>query len=259
MPTNTLRKKQKQDVTRKLIETFKRLIIEGALRSGQRLPPERELARGLGVSRNSLRQALKVLEIMGVISQRVGDGTYLNGDAALILGEPMNFLILLDGITSHELMEARLIVEPELASRAASRATDEDLKALHQTLIGMEESKEDHSHLIEQDMLFHRTIFHIAGNRVCSRMFSTLHQSLESLVELTSQLVDLEHTMKFHRSIYEAIGRRDAAESRRRMLEHLLDAKGLLMLAHEKQSRSRLEERISSLAIHSKRNPKPAI
>ncbi len=96
----------KQDITRKLIRTFKTLISEGALASGQRLPPERDLAENFGVSRSSLRQALKVLEIMGVISQRVGDGTYLSTGAVPILGEPMEFLILLDGITSHELMES---------------------------------------------------------------------------------------------------------------------------------------------------------
>src|SRR4051794_8679636 len=95
----------KADVTVKLIAVFKQLIAEGSLLPGSRLPPERELAGNFGVSRSSLRQALKVLEIMGVISQRVGDGTYLNSGANAILGEPMHFLILLDGISFHELME----------------------------------------------------------------------------------------------------------------------------------------------------------
>src|SRR5215470_2253663 len=116
----------KEDVTGTLIGVFKRLISEGSLAPGHRLPSERELAERFEVSRSSLRQALKVLEIMGVISQRVGDGTYLNAAAPTLLGEPMAFLILLDGISAHELMEARIIVEPELAARAASRATEED-------------------------------------------------------------------------------------------------------------------------------------
>src|SRR5439155_17548637 len=121
----------KEDVTVRLLSTFKRLISEGALAPGSRLPAERELAENFQVSRSSLRQALKVLQIMGVISQRVGDGTYLNAGAPSILSEPMEFLILLDGISFHELMEARLIVEPELAARAARRATAEDISELN--------------------------------------------------------------------------------------------------------------------------------
>src|SRR5215210_4551406 len=96
------RAKRKQDVTVRLITIFKQLIAEGVLKPGGRVPAERELAENFGVSRSSLRQALKVLEIMGVISQRVGDGTYVNSDASSLLGEPLEFLILLDGISFHE-------------------------------------------------------------------------------------------------------------------------------------------------------------
>ena len=103
---------QKVDVTARLLATFKQLISEGALVPGARLPAEREMANNLRVSRGSLRQVLKMLEIMGVVSQRVGDGTYLNAAAHSMLAEPMEFLILLDGITFEELMDARLIVEP---------------------------------------------------------------------------------------------------------------------------------------------------
>src|SRR5882672_435771 len=127
----------KEDVTVRLLSTFKRLISEGALVAGSRLPSERELAENFQVSRSSLRQALKVLEIMGVISQRVGDGTYLNAAAPTVLGEPMEFLILLNGISFHELMETRVIVEPELAARAATRATEDDLASLRREMAAM--------------------------------------------------------------------------------------------------------------------------
>src|SRR6267142_2020597 len=139
----------KDDVTARLVGVFKNLISEGALTPGGRLPAERDLAEEFGVSRSSLRQALKVLQIMGVISQRVGDGTYLNAGAPSILSEPMEFLILLDGISFHELMEARLIVEPELAARAARRATAEDIAELQQVLTEMEENRRDHARFTE--------------------------------------------------------------------------------------------------------------
>jgi GntR family transcriptional regulator, transcriptional repressor for pyruvate dehydrogenase complex len=241
----------KDDVTGTLIGVFKRLISEGSLVPGHRLPAERELAVMFGVSRSSLRQALKVLEIMGVIAQRVGDGTYLNTAAPSILAEPLEFLILLDGLSFHELMEARLIVEPELAARAAARATPEEIAELRQVLSEMEENRRDHAAFTEYDLLFHQTIFRVAGNRVCSLMFTVIHQSLERLIHLTSQLVEPGHTLKLHRRIFAAIRRRDAEEARRRMKEHLEDARELFKHATELQARSSLQSRIGELTSSS--------
>src|SRR5580704_126563 len=128
-------------ITAKILEKIKRLISTGAVAPGGKFPPERELAKEFGVNRASLRQALKVLEIMGVITQRVGDGTYLSATAESLLNEPMEFLILLDDLSHHELFETRMIVEPELAARAAERATVEDLAGLRQALMAMERSR----------------------------------------------------------------------------------------------------------------------
>lgn len=238
----------KQPVTRQIISTFKQLMSQGSLSPGSRLPAERDLARALGVGRSSLRQALKVLEIMGVITQHVGNGTYLKTGASSILAEPMEFLILMDGISFHEVMEARLIVEPELAARAASRTTAEDLTKLQRALRAMEESGKDRVRLTEQDLLFHRAIFDAAGNRLCSLMFSVLHKSVHKLIELTSKMVDLEHTLKFHKRIYAAIARKDPESARQRMLEHLEDVEGLLIRSNEDRARSQLQDRISLLA-----------
>jgi GntR family transcriptional repressor for pyruvate dehydrogenase complex len=237
----------KEDVTVRLLTAFKRLISEGALVAGSRLPAERDLAESFQVSRSSLRQALKVLEIMGVISQRVGDGTYLNAAAPALLGEPMEFLILLGGISFHELMEARIIVEPELTARAAVRATEQDFAALRREMAAMKESAKNHSRLSQHDLQFHQVIFQAAGNRVCSAMFTVVHQALHSLIELTSRLVPVEHTLHLHQRIYAAIRRKDPEEARKRMVEHLLDAKGLLARASDQQRSSLLQNRITEL------------
>lgn len=248
-------KRPKEDVTVKLIAVFKQLIAEGTLEPGGRLPAERELAESFGVSRSSLRQALKVLEIMGVISQRVGDGTYLNKGADAILREPMEFLILLDGISFHELMEARLLVEPELAARAALRASEEDIAEIGRELRAMEAAKDDHARFVTHDLLFHQAIFHAAGNRVTSLMFSVIHKSLEKLITITSQVVEPDHTLTLHRRIYQAIRKRDKEESRRRTTEHLVDARDLLTRAAEKQSHFAMAARIQTL---NKKAPRPA-
>ena len=250
---------KKQSATRRVISTFKQLMVQGSLVPGSRLPAERDLAKALRVSRSSLRQALKVMEIMGVISQQVGHGTYLKTGASSILSEPMEFLILMDGISSHEVLEARMIVEPELAARAASRSTQEDLNKLRRAVRSMEESGRDHIRLTEQDLLFHRAIFDAAGNRLCSLMFSVLHKSVHRVIKLTSRMVDLQHTVKFHKRIYAAIARKDPEGARVRMLEHLEDVKGLLTRVNEDQARSQLQDRISVLTEDLAREVEPAL
>jgi GntR family transcriptional repressor for pyruvate dehydrogenase complex len=243
---------RKADVTTRLLGTFKQLISEGTLAPGARLPAERDMASSLKVSRGSLRQALKMMEVMGVVSQRVGDGTYLNGAAHSILAEPMEFLILLDGISFEELMDARILVEPELAARAAGRATRETVGRLRECLDRMQSQAP--ARLVEEDLRFHRTIFQMADNRVCSLMFSIVHELLHNLMEITSRLVDPAHTVKLHTRIYNAIRRGDPDEARSRMFEHLNDAKELLLRSHEAHKQSRMEGRLSKLS----RSPQPA-
>ena len=82
-------------VTARLISRIKSMIADGTLTPGTKFPPERDLAIQFAANRTSVRQALKVLEIMGVLTQRVGDGTYLSNSAETILNEPLDFLVLL--------------------------------------------------------------------------------------------------------------------------------------------------------------------
>ncbi|MBI4892950.1 MAG: GntR family transcriptional regulator [Acidobacteria bacterium] len=91
------------------------LTSSGVLALGARLPPERELAPAFGVNRSSLRLALKALEIMGVLKQRVGDGTHLPGNADAILREPCELLMLIDGVPIDDPLETRIAAAPELA------------------------------------------------------------------------------------------------------------------------------------------------
>jgi GntR family transcriptional regulator, transcriptional repressor for pyruvate dehydrogenase complex len=233
-------------LTGSLLQLFKRLIGDGVLSPGDRLPPERELAELLGVSRSSLRPALKVLENMGIISQRVGSGTRLNPAAASILAEPLQFLILLDGITFHELMEARLIVEPELAARAAERGTAEDHEALRRSIQRME-SADNPEEFVACDLEFHQAVYRTAGNRVCAMLFTVVHQSLEELVRFTSELVEPEHTIRFHRRILAAVRRGKPEAAREQMREHLEDVITLLSRGADAQARIALEDRLDLL------------
>jgi len=220
---------QKGDVTTKLVTALKTMISDGTLSPGIKLPSERELSQKFGVSRPSLRQALKVLEIMGVLSQRVGDGTYLSTNASAILSEPMEFLVLLDGISHLELFEARMIVEPELAARAAARATAEDISILQRLIAEMETRINERGRQVELDIAFHDEIFRTAGNRVCRQMFSVIHRGILTSISRLSQRARLEEVVSEHKAICNAISRRNPDQARANMTEHLQKARSLFL------------------------------
>ena len=236
----------KDDVTHLLILRFQQLLSNGVLSPGAKLPPERELAAAFGVARSSLRPALKVLEIMGVITQKVGDGSYLNKDASSVLSVPMEFLFLLDDTTLQELSEMRLMMEPGLAAKAAERANAQHIALLRQSIVDLENSKDDRVRLVASDLLFHRAIFQASGNRLAGRLFHTIHRAMLNMIMVTSQLVDLEHTLHFHRPILVAIERRDSELASRLMTDHLIDARDLLLHSREQESSRQLRNHLAT-------------
>lgn len=233
MPSTTSKTREQADgrVTARLIARIKGLIADGSISPGSKFPPEREMAKEFGVNRASVRQALKVLEIMGVLNQRVGDGTYLSETAEFLLNEPLDFLVLLDDLSHHELFETRLIVEPELTARAAERATAEDLATLRNAILAMERSRTTRERL-DADMAFHDAICRASGNRICQLLFRGIHRTLFASMKQLSDRVALDQPLMFHRRIYAAIRDRNGEVARREMRDHILDARSLLGKGH---------------------------
>ncbi len=236
----------KEDVTHLLILRFQQLLSDGVLSPGTKLPSERELAANFGVARSSLRQALKVLEIMGVITQKVGDGSYLNKDASSVLAVPMEFLFLLDDTSLQELTEMRLMMEPALAAKAAERANTQHIALLRQSIVDLGHSKHDRVQLVASDILFHRAIFQASGNRLAGRLFHTIHRAMLNMIMVTSQLVDLEHTLHFHQPILEAIEQRNPELAARLMTDHLNDARDLLLNSRNQEKSRKLREHLAT-------------
>src|SRR5665213_650975 len=224
--------RKSKDLTHSLIAGFKDMISRGELQPGSKLPPERELARQFAVNRASIRQALKALDVMGIVHQRVGDGTYLTNDASTTLRAPLDFLILVDGITLQALFEARRIVEPELAARAARRRSDADLADLEKAVAKMKQNFDvDPDELAEQDLSFHEIIWRASGNRVCQRMFSSLHSALSRSLTVTSSLRDDGTPVSAHEKIFQAIKAGDHASARQLMFDHLVQGERTILKA----------------------------
>lgn len=228
MPSRTSR-----DLTTTLVAGLKQMITDGTLHPGSKLPPERDLAKRFSVNRASVRQALKALEVMGVVRQRVGDGTYLTADASSTLSAPLDFLLLVDGITFGELYEARRIFEPELAARAARRHTAEEIVQLEETVAEMKHEFESGSlaGVAACDQRFHLLIWQMAGNRVCLRMFVPLHRTMTNNFAVSWTINDYANAIASHLGILDAIRAGDAEAARRSMNEHLDRAESVFINA----------------------------
>lgn len=139
----------------------------------------------------------------------------------------IDFLILIDDLSHHELFETRLIVKPELAARASERATAEDLVAMRKAIKDFENCQTTEERL-NADMAFHECVFRAAGNRICHLLFRVVHRTLLTSMNQLAGRVELERPLQYHREIYSAIYNRDADAARRKMFAHISDAAALL-------------------------------
>ncbi len=210
-----------------IIMHIRSAISSGELRPGDRLPPETELARSLGVSRPTVREALKVLEALNLLESSTGPtgGTFVKtlGGAGVAdnLKDSLILLLDVDELTLEELWAAREAVELRAVGMAAKRRTEQDLAAMIGT-IESDERREFDDYF--PDITFHRAIADASGNRLLSLFMLSIHMTIRTLAERYVLPEAKEISQDQHRLIYEAIRDRDEASARDRMEEHLLMA-----------------------------------
>jgi GntR family transcriptional repressor for pyruvate dehydrogenase complex len=192
------------------------------LKPGDKLPPERELAEILGVSRPSLREALRALSIMKVVEVRQGDGTYVSALNPEELVEHLEFVFMLDDSTTLQLFEARKIVETGNASLAAERITDEELAALHACLEKSERSVDDPEAFMQADIELHEIITRAARNPMLERFMASIRTLGRASRHRTSRMPRVTETaLEHHRQIVAALEAHDPQATGAAMLQHL--------------------------------------
>lgn len=213
---------QRRSLSEEIAAKLLSLIRERELQPGDKLPPERELAAMMQVSRPSLREALRALSIMNVVEIRQGNGTYITSLDPELLMEPLDFVFGLDDSTFLELFEARKALEVSIVALAAERITPEEITALEACLEKSAESVDDHQAFLEADVELHERIVNAARNPILRRFMTSIKQlgraSRSRTVEIpgvTRQSVD------DHRAIVEALKAGDADAAQTAMLEHL--------------------------------------
>ena len=208
-------------ISDELVARFKDLIAKGVFAPGQKLPPERELAEALAVSRPTVRQALRALQIMGVIRVRQGSGSYLSLSARDIMRVPLEFALAFQNVAKTDLFETRRTLEVELASLAAERRTEEDLEAMHHALAAMRGTMGDPEAWCQTEPEFHMCIVRAARNGVMMTIIEMLSQMLmESRKETVRLLTEYESSFRSHDNIYIEIKKQNPVAAAKRMIEH---------------------------------------
>ncbi len=212
---------RKTTVVDGILEQIKGLI-RGRAAGDRRLPSERDLAVQFGVSRPSVREALRTLELMGVVDTRHGSGSQLAGSGSNVLKAPFEFLIALDQPSIADLHETRQVLEIHLAGRAALRRTDSDLEAMREALDAMKSHLARPKDVTEHDLRFHQAVATASHNRVLERVMHGLHANLHSMMDAAwPGTPDMKTSFKVHVQVFDAIRRRRPEAARRAMGRHM--------------------------------------
>jgi GntR family transcriptional regulator, transcriptional repressor for pyruvate dehydrogenase complex len=225
---------RKSKVPREIVAQIRDMIAIGNLKAGDRLPPERDLAQSFGVGRCALREAVRVLESLGLVDVRPGEGTFLREDEAARTSEQHSFGFLSTLSTQRNLVEVGRLLVPGLAGLAARRATADDLVKLRGVIEAQAAKVERGESGADEDLTFHRLIAEAAGNPVLVQLMRDLTRALQE-----SRDTSLQHnghpvrSLRQNRAILAAIESRNPTLAARRMearirnLQCTFDAAGL--------------------------------
>ena len=201
-------------VTDEAIEKIKAMIVTGELGPGDRLPPEKELAERLGLSRNSMREAVKALEVIRVLDVRRGDGTYVTSLEPHLLLEAISFVVdMHDDSSLLELFSVRRMLESQATGLAAGNASEEQAQGLLDEIGSVDADAVSIDDLVAHDIRFHGSIVRLAGNDYLASLIDGLSsQTIRARVwrGLTEQGA-VERTLSEHLAIAEAIAQHDSA------------------------------------------------
>jgi len=224
MTTTKRAKPRKQDLqaAEQVVRHIATLIDAGRLRPGDQLPPERQLAEDVGVSRPTVRSGLQSLAGMGLVEARHGSGTYVTSGPPRLAAEPLGLLAALHGFTRDDMFAARRVLEVGVAALAAEHTSGDHLAAMAEELAGMFASLTDPQAFLVHDLRFHRAVGAGSRNPVLCALVDMVASLVWEQRRLTVERArDLKESAELHRRVYLAIRDKDPDRARREMGEHL--------------------------------------
>ena len=213
---------QRTTLTEAAFEQLISQVVNGHWKPGDRIPPERDLCQQLGIARTSLREALKAMEMVGMLNSRVGDGTFVCPRSEF-LSRPLLWAFTgMDHEELREIMESRLVIEQSLAGFAAERGTDEQIGRIAEAVQLMRDSIARNESILEADMAFHLAISTAAQNELLRNAAQLLRNLMRQSIYHKLLIPNIaQSVLRGHMAIYSAIARRSETAARRAMREHL--------------------------------------
>jgi GntR family transcriptional regulator, transcriptional repressor for pyruvate dehydrogenase complex len=213
---------QKSSISDDIVQQIMKQISTGNLQPGQRLPSERDLCKSFNAGRSSLREALRCLSIMGVLTARVGEGTSVAMDGGKFLETVMQWSFITEKYDIKNLMELRIALEGLAAARSAERATEEDIQHLENLIARMEASVSDPKRFGALDLEFHLGIARSSQNQVIFDLVSLIRGQLARALSAVLVLPQARpRSIEEHGAILKAVKRRNAEAARKAMQAHL--------------------------------------
>jgi GntR family transcriptional regulator, transcriptional repressor for pyruvate dehydrogenase complex len=204
------------------IEQIRTLVAAGTLVPGQRLPPERELSELLGVSRPTLREAVRALVAIGVLETRAGSGTYVTDLSPETIAGPLAFVLDVNHRSLLDLFEVRLLLEVAAAKWAAARIDGDALDRLEHEVEALAAWIEDVERFTDADIAFHRIIHESAGNDILLALMSNVSVlDRQTRLLLSQERKAREETIPEHENILRNLRRRSPEGAARAMHRHL--------------------------------------
>jgi len=195
-----------------IMEILSNCLLSGELKPGDRLPTESELARTLGVGRNSVREAVKMLSSLGVLEAVRGSGVYVADSISASMLNPLILGRVFEQGTCHELIQLRLLLDTAAAEMALGRIQDDEIKRLQEINLQLEQEgqkpKHDPHRLRDLDVAFHGELYRASGNRLLAKIAEAVYRLFYASIEKTVE-DDPGEACRNHAMILDALSRRD--------------------------------------------------
>lgn len=231
---------RKTRIPEEIADRIRRLILDGTFPPGRPLPSERVLAGRFGVSRGSVRDGFRILEVIGLIEMRHGQGTFARELSVDRLVTPLASVLTYQRDLQDELLDVRRMFEPAVARVAATRVMESDLTELRRVLESQRRKLKKGQSTIVEDTAFHAAMARATRNRVVVRIMETLNDLLVESRKMTLQQASRpQRSLEGHEAIVAALAKRDPEAAANAMRQHVEQIAGIFHDAERDQPRDR--------------------
>ena len=211
-------------VYEQVVEQIKTMIIDGTLKKGDKLPSERDLAEQLMVSRTSVREAIRALQVIGLVDSRQGGGNFIRESFENSLFEPLSMMFMLEQSKPEDILQLRRIIEVETASLTAKKINEDQIRELGQLIERLKENNEEDINVI-LDKEFHYKIARASGNFIVINILNVISTLMDEFIKGARGMILSDESNKGklteqHENIYEALKRHDPEGASQAMRRH---------------------------------------